>query len=206
MIGSLRGKILEKNPPAVLIEVSGIGFEVIMPMTSIYELPPIGSESFVYTDFIVREDAETLYGFTDSESRNLFREIIKVSGIGPKTALAVLSAMTSAEFISIINSGDPKPLIKIPGIGKKTAERTVLELKDSLIQKLNANSVKMPEHKTSATKISDKELSDIKIQEEASSALISLGYKPQQASMMVEKAWTDGMNTEDLIKEALKKI
>src|SRR5574344_1086085 len=108
MIGSLRGKILEKNQPEILIEVNGVGYEVLMPMTSIYELPDVGIEVFIYTSFIVREDAQLLFGFTSKEARFLFRELVKVSGIGPKTALAVLSTMTPSEFVQAVRHGEDR--------------------------------------------------------------------------------------------------
>src|SRR5574344_704872 len=171
MIGSLRGKILEKNPPEILIEVNGVGYEVLMPMTSIYELPDVGIEVFIYTSFIVREDAQLLFGFTSKEARFIFRELVKVSGID-----------------------------------KKTAERLVIDIKDKvsswgIIGDNNPLSVPM------ASGLSSKQdgcASDI--EEQAVNAFVALGYKPQQASLLVHKCYKEGMSVEDIIKSTLQSI
>jgi holliday junction DNA helicase RuvA len=206
MIGSLRGKILEKNPPEILIEVNGVGYEVLMPMTSIYELPDVGIEVFIYTSFIVREDAQLLFGFTSKEARFLFRELVKVSGIGPKTALAVLSTMTPSEFVQAVRHGETINITKVPGIGKKTAERLVIDIKDKvsswgIIEDNNPLSVPM------ASGLSSKQdgcASDI--EEQAVNAFVALGYKPQQASLLVHKCYKEGMSVEDIIKSTLQSI
>lgn len=130
MIGRLRGIILEKQPPLVLLETNGVGYEVHMPMTCFYELPELGQEAIVFTQFVVREDAQLLYGFNDKQERALFRELIKVNGVGPKLALAILSGMSAQQFVSAVEREEITTLIKLPGVGKKTAERLVVEMKD----------------------------------------------------------------------------
>lgn len=132
MIGRLRGLIIEKQPPKVLIEVGGVGYEVFMPMTCFYELPDNGKEVIVLTHFAVREDAQILYGFNHEQERELFRELIKVNGVGPKLALAILSGMSAQQFISAVEQGEIKTLVKLPGVGTKTAERLIVEMKDRL--------------------------------------------------------------------------
>lgn len=119
MIGRLRGNILEKQPPLVLLEANGVGYEVHMPMTCFYELPELGQEAIVFTHFVVREDAQLLYGFNDKQERALFRELIKVNGVGPKLALAILSGMSAQQFVSAVEREEITALVKLPGVGKK---------------------------------------------------------------------------------------
>ena len=199
MIGRLRGTIIEKQPPKVLIEVGGVGYEVFMPMTCFYELPDNGQEVIVLTHFAVREDAQILYGFNQEQERELFRELIKVNGVGPKLALAILSGMSAQEFISAVEQGEIKTLVKLPGVGTKTAERLIVEMKDRLKRfaeqlspistVIEANSIKK---------------SSNQIESEAVSALIALGYKPQEASRIINKVILPDMDCETLIREALK--
>ena len=132
MIGRLRGIILEKQPPEILLEVSGVGYELQLPMTCFYELPSLGEEVILYTHFVVREDAQLLYGFNNRRERSLFRELLKANGVGPKLALAILSGMSANQVVSAIEREDISSLIKLPGVGKKTAERLVVEMKDRL--------------------------------------------------------------------------
>lgn len=125
MIGRIRGVILEKQPPVVLIEAgNGVGYEINMPMTCFYELPDIGQEAIIYTQFIVREDAQLLYGFNQKQERALFRELIKVNGVGPKLALAILSGMSARQFVTVIENESISSLVKLPGVGKKN-RRTI---------------------------------------------------------------------------------
>lgn len=133
MIASLKGTILEKNPPQIVVDVQGVGYELDVPMSTFYNLPESGDEVFLKTVMIVREDAHLLYGFLTAEEKNLFKLLLKVSGIGPRTALAILSSMSPADFGSAVSSEEIGLLTKIPGIGKKTAERMVLELKDKVL-------------------------------------------------------------------------
>ena len=127
MIGRLRGIIIEKQPPLVLIEVGGVGYEVHMPMTCFYELPEAGQEAIVFTHFVVREDAQLLYGFNNKQERTLFKELIKTNGVGPKLALAILSGMSAQQFVNAVEREEVGALVKLPGIGKKTAERLIVE-------------------------------------------------------------------------------
>ena len=132
MIGRLRGTLLEKQPPEILIEVSGVGYEVNMPMTCFYKLPKEGEEAIVYTHFVVRDDAQLLFGFNNKTERALFRELLKANGVGPKLGLAILSGMSAEQFVACVHNEDATSLVKLPGVGKKTAERLVLEMKDRL--------------------------------------------------------------------------
>ncbi|MCX8739832.1 Holliday junction branch migration protein RuvA [Gilliamella sp. B2824] len=199
MIGRLRGLIIEKQPPKVLIEVGGVGYEVFMPMTCFYELPDNGKEVIVLTHFAVREDAQVLYGFNHEQERELFRELIKVNGVGPKLALAILSGMSAQQFISAVEQGEIKTLVKLPGVGTKTAERLIVEMKDRLKrfgEDLSATS--------SIISSSDLKKTSNQIESEAVSALIALGYKPQEASRIISKVIKPEMDSETLIREALK--
>jgi Holliday junction DNA helicase RuvA len=201
MIGRLRGIILEKQPPLVLLETNGVGYEVHMPMTCFYELPELGQEAIVFTQFVVREDAQLLYGFNDKQERALFRELIKVNGVGPKLALAILSGMSAQQFVSAVEREEITTLIKLPGVGKKTAERLVVEMKDRFKglngDLFNNNSeITLP---ASAAKAAEMD-----IEAEAASALVALGYKPQEASRMVNKVAKPGADCEALIREALR--
>ncbi|XKM12916.1 Holliday junction branch migration protein RuvA [Orbaceae bacterium ac157xtp] len=203
MIGRLRGIIIEKLPPQVLIEVNGVGYEVAMPMTCFYELPDNGQEAVILTHFVVREDAQLLYGFNNNHERSLFRELIKVNGVGPKLALAILSGMSAMQFISAVEQGEIKTLVKLPGVGKKTAERLIVEMKDRF-KNLGGELLE----RTVPNDSNDKSVMSLKsasqIESEAISALISLGYKPQDASKIISKVIKPDMTSETLIKEALK--
>jgi Holliday junction DNA helicase, RuvA subunit len=199
VIGRLRGIIIEKQPPKVLVEVGGVGYEVFMPMTCFYELPENGKEVIVLTHFAVREDAQVLYGFNHEQERELFRELIKVNGVGPKLALAILSGMSASQFISAVEQGEIKTLVKLPGVGTKTAERLIVEMKDRVKrfgeELANVNATV----ETGSVKKSSNQ-----IEGEAVSALIALGYKPQEASRIISKVIKPDMDCETLIREALK--
>ncbi|CDH04438.1 Holliday junction helicase, subunit A [Xenorhabdus bovienii str. oregonense] len=202
MIGRLRGTVLEKQPPLVLLETNGVGYEVHMPMTCFYELPEIGQEAILFTQFIVREDAQLLYGFNDKQERALFRELIKVNGVGPKLALAILSGMSAQQFVTAIEQEAITSLVKLPGVGKKTAERLVVEMKDRF-KGLNgdlfnqSNDINLPA-------VAKRANSNADIEAEAASALVSLGYKLQEASRMVSKVAKPSADCETLIREALR--
>ncbi|BBV08446.1 TPA: Holliday junction branch migration protein RuvA [Providencia stuartii] len=202
MIGRLRGIVLEKQPPIVLLELQGVGYEVHMPMTCFYELPEIGQEAIVFTHFVVREDAQLLYGFNDKQERALFKELIKVNGVGPKLALAILSGMSAQQFVSAIEQEAISSLVKLPGIGKKTAERLVVEMKDRF-KGLNGDLF----NQHSDIKLRDvnvKVSSRADIEAEAATALVALGYKPQEASRMVSKVAKPDSDCESLIRDALR--
>ncbi len=203
MIGRLRGIILEKQPPQVLLEVNGVGYEVHMPMTCFYELPELNKEAVIFTQFVVREDAQLLFGFNDKQERALFRELIKTNGVGPKLALAILSGMSAQQFVSAVEREEIATLIKLPGVGKKTAERLVVEMKDRFKgmsgDLFNPSSIDVPISSSapSAVPAEDPEA-------EAASALVALGYKPQEASRMVSKIARPGADCETLIRDALR--
>lgn len=201
MIGRLRGNILEKQPPLVLLEANGVGYEVHMPMTCFYELPELGQEAIVFTHFVVREDAQLLYGFNDKQERALFRELIKVNGVGPKLALAILSGMSAQQFVSAVEREEITALVKLPGVGKKTAERTVVEMKDRF-KGLNGDLFNSSSE-ISLPSVADK-APDVDAEAEAVSALVALGYKPQEASRMVSKIAKPGADCETLIRDALR--
>ncbi|AYA63940.1 Holliday junction branch migration protein RuvA [Alteromonas sp. RKMC-009] len=202
MIGRIEGRLLEKQPPEVLIDVNGIGYEIQMPMTSFYQLPAVGENVAVYTHFVVREDAQLLFGFADKMERGLFRELIKANGVGPKLGLTILSGMSAGQFLISVQNEDVSALVSLPGIGRKTAERLVVELKDRLAKFGKQQAVDIPfdmENKAADTIVP---VNDAK--EEAQSALVALGYKPVQANKLVTSVYQDGMNSENLIREALK--
>ena len=193
MIGRLQGTILEKQPPTVLIDVQGVGYELEASMSTFYQLPECGESIVLHTQLVVREDAQLLYGFYTLPERQMFRNLIKISGVGPKLALTILSGMSAEDFSRCILDADSKALTRLPGVGKKTAERLVIELKDRL-QKDDA--IKQ----SGVTMSIEKAKSPVN---DAVSALISLGYKAQQASQMVRGLDVDGKSTEDIIRAAL---
>ncbi|WP_010325510.1 Holliday junction branch migration protein RuvA [Marinobacterium stanieri] len=204
MIGYLRGRILEKQPPWLLLDVNGVGYEVEASMNTFYGLPEVGAEIGLHTHFVVREDAQLLYGFVDAQEKLLFRSLIKVNGVGPKLALSILSGISADAFIRTVHQEDTSALVKIPGVGKKTAERLIVEMKDRLallelptLTELELSSGNLPAAAPAATDH----------RAEAESALVALGYKPQQATKAIEKAAeTLGADavTEVLIRQALK--
>jgi Holliday junction DNA helicase RuvA len=207
MIGLITGKILAKQPPEVLIEAGGIGYEVNMPMTSIYQLPDVGEITTVFTHFVVREDAQLLFGFADKQERIVFRELIKANGVGPKLALTILSGMSAAQLVQCVGFEDVTTLVKLPGVGKKTAERLVVELKDRLA-KLNLtaadDAVLIPG--TPSLDINNTIVPVNDVREEALSALVALGYKPAQASKVIQSVYKDDLTSEQLIREALRSM
>ncbi|MBA5235141.1 Holliday junction branch migration protein RuvA [Pectobacterium aroidearum] len=202
MIGRLRGIILEKQPPQVLIEANGVGYEVHMPMTCFYELPELNQEAIIFTHFVVREDAQLLFGFNDKQERALFRELIKVNGVGPKLALAILSGMSATQFVSAVEREEIGALIKLPGVGKKTAERLVVEMKDRF-KGLSGDlfnpvsDIPLASPASAENRASDPEA-------EAAAALVALGYKPQEASRMISKIARPEADCETLIRDALR--
>jgi holliday junction DNA helicase RuvA len=200
MIGRLRGKIIEKNPPEILLEVQGVGYELQVPMTTCYQLTDIDSEITFYTHLSIREDAHQLYGFLSKQARSLFRTLLKVNGIGAKSALAILSSMTPQEFTQAIWDKNMQALVKLPGIGKKTAERLMIEMRDRLEDCGMEGAISMS--------LLDKSLNtgDKTCLHEAISALVALGYKPQDAQKMVESIAEPQMNSETLIRQALRAL
>ncbi|WP_150540008.1 Holliday junction branch migration protein RuvA [Actinobacillus vicugnae] len=198
MIGRLQGKIIEKQPPEMVIDVQGVGYEVLLPMTSFYSLPPVGEQASIFTHLVVREDAHLLFGFAQKQDRTLFRELIKTNGVGPKLALAILSAMSVSQFANAVEHEELAKLTKIPGIGRKTAERLLVELKGKF--KGITQSDFFEEHTTEtivATHTHDPA-------DEARDALVALGYKLADAEKMIKKVNKVGATSEQLIREALK--
>ena len=202
MIGRLRGTLLEKQPPQLLLDVAGVGYEVSAPMTTFYELPEKGIEVTLHTHLAVREDAHVLYGFLHEQDRALFRSLIKVSGVGPKLALAILSGVSADEFVGRVHAGDSASLTKLPGVGKKTAERLVIEMKDRLKDWQGVTLVSG----FAADAVIDPAALDKAAVKDAISALVSLGYKPQEASRMVSHVESDGLSSEEVIRRALRAV
>uniref|UniRef100_UPI0040476AC8 Holliday junction branch migration protein RuvA n=1 Tax=Shewanella sp. TaxID=50422 RepID=UPI0040476AC8 len=204
MIGRLSGILVEKQAPEIVIDVNGVGYELQVPMTSFYDLPDLNQQVMLFTHFVVREDAQLLYGFVTKQERALFRLLIKTNGVGPKLALTILSGMTASEFVTCVERDDIVTLVKLPGVGKKTAERLVIEMRDKLKSLLEASvgserEFMLQSHYKPAPVVESAE-------EDAISALLSLGYKPAQASKAVSAAYTDGMSSETLIKATLKSM
>ena len=201
MIGRLRGNILEKQPPLVLLEAHGVGYEIYMPMTCFYELPELQHEAVIFTHFVVREDAQLLFGFNSKQERALFRELIKVNGVGPKLALAILSGMSAQQFVTAVENEEIASLVKLPGVGKKTAERLVVEMKDRF-KGMHGDLFGGDSAFTLTTPSAEPETNDA--ESEAVAALVSLGYKPQEASRMISKVGRPDADCETLIREALR--
>ncbi len=203
MIAQLSGELMQKQLPHILINVQGVGYEVLVSMTTGYDLPELGAMISLWTQFIVREDSHTLYGFATQSERTLFRELIRVNGVGPKVALSILSGMNSAELLQTLTEGDAKRLTGIPGIGAKTAERLLLDLRGRLNHPdLTALMVVSPKH----IQVRDKSHLPL-AQQEAVNALISLGYKSAEATAAMSRIDdVAGHHTEDLIRLALKQL
>jgi Holliday junction DNA helicase RuvA len=200
MIGRIRGTLVHKHPPDILVEVGGVGYEIQVPMTTLFQLPPLGDEVSLVTHFVVREDAQLLYGFIDERDRRLFRQLIKVSGVGPKLALTILSGMDSGSFARCVQRDDISSLVALPGVGKKTAERLLVEMRDKLKDWFGpGGSALSPIAGGEALAPFNDIVAD------AEGALVALGYKPQEASRMVVAVNDDSVtSSEDLIRRALK--
>lgn len=192
MIGFLRGVLLEKEEPNLTIEVNGIGYEVQIPLNSFYRVPQIGKEISLHIHFVVREDGQFLYGFIDKEERSLFRALIKVNGVGPKMALAILSAMEPNVFVRHVLNNDPDALEHIPGVGAKTARRLIIEMRDKVNEWKNIN---VAIDTKAGAAVND-----------ALSALIALGYKPHEARRALVKHQDKELPSEELVRLALKEI
>lgn len=198
MIGFLRGVLVHKEPPQLVVEVSGVGYEVEAPMSTWTRLPAIGEQVQLRTHLIIREDQHLLYGFATEAERRLFRDLLRVSGVGARIGLAILSGMTVEGFVQCVQTRDSAALTRVPGVGRKTAERLVVELRDRIEEMATAGVVSAalasaPASGPAATP-----------QSEALNALVSLGYKPAEARRMIEQARPDGDTTADLLRAALK--
>ncbi|MEK7322050.1 MAG: Holliday junction branch migration protein RuvA [Pseudomonadota bacterium] len=198
MIGRLRGKLLEKQAPHVLIDVQGVGYEVEVPLTTYFKLPALGDEAVLHTHLIVREDAHILYGFATESDRALFRDLIKVNGVGAKLAAAILSCIAVDDFVRCVRDNDVARLTRLPGVGKKTAERLVMEMRDRLKAKAESLSLIKAETVAGAAPPASTAVND------AISALMVLGYKPPDASRMVLRIDTEGLECEEIIRRALQ--
>lgn len=198
MIGRLRGNLAEKQPPHLLLDVNGVGYELEVPMTTLYRLPSVGEPVTLHTHLVVREDAHLLYGFFEKRERELFRELIRLNGVGPKLALALMSGLEVDELVRCVQAQDTAALVKVPGVGKKTAERLLVELKDRFKAWESIPSI--------APLVVEPQLAQAvsSAENDAVSALISLGYKPQEASRAVAAVKEDGLSSEDLIRRALR--
>ena len=198
MIGRLRGTLAEKQPPHLILDVNGIGYELEVPMTTLYRLPALGEPVTLHTHLVVREDAHLLYGFAEKRERELFRELILLNGVGPKLALALMSGLEVDELVRCVQAQDTSTLVKIPGVGKKTAERLLVELKDRFKAWENMPTIAplVTEPKLAAT-VSSAEA-------DAVSALIALGFKPQEASRAVAAVEEKDLSSEELIRRSLK--
>ena len=196
MIGFIRGLVFEKQAPHVVLDVNGIGYNVETPMSSFFNLPAVGEQVQLRTHLVVREDAHILYGFLSEQERALFRSLIKVNGVGPKVALGILSGMSVDDFCASIQDSNITALVRLPGIGKKTAERLVIDMRDRLPEQVANGS--MGASNDSAL------MATISPLEEAVSALVALGYKQQDADKRVRAVAKEGANSEQLIRAALQ--
>ena len=200
MIGLLRGTVVEKRPPQLVLDVGGVGYEIEAPLSAFFDLPD--GELVLHTHLVVREDAQLLFGFRSRGERDLFRTLIRVNGVGPKLALTLLSGIDAAEFVRCVQDGDVTTLTRLPGVGKKTAERLIVEMRDRIVDTFGehlpaelgaAKPRPVPEQDAASRAV-----------EEAEGALIALGYKPTEAAKAVNAAYEEGLATEELIRRALK--
>jgi Holliday junction DNA helicase RuvA len=201
VIGHIRGILRDKQPTGLLIDVQGLGYELQVSLTTLFTLPDTEQPVSLYTHLVVREDAWQLYGFGTASERQLFRELIKISGIGPKLALAILSGMSTAEFVACVQANDVAMLVRLPGVGRKTAERLLVETRD----RLHGWSV----HPQASVAVGADGRGARASVQQAESALVALGYKPQEAARMIQQALPDGdqvPDVEQLIRGALKTL
>ena len=200
MIGRITGVLVEKYAPTLVLESHGVGYEIEAPMSVFYQLPELGAEVTLHTHFVVREDAQLLYGFSNRSERELFRTLIKVNGVGPKLGLTILSGIESEAFVRCVHDGDSARLVKLPGVGKKTAERLIIEMKGKLDQWQPAPLFDgKPLAEAGAQQAAE-------VEDEAVSALLALGYKSAQAHKVVKTLYSDGVTSEELIRRALQSM
>ena len=193
MIGSLIGLIKEKTPSSILLEVNGIGYEIAVPLSTSFQLPNVGESAYLLTHLVVREDQHSLYGFATDEERKLFRALIKISGVGAKLAITILSGTNVNGFIQSVVNEDIDALVHLPGIGKKTAERLIVEMKDKVSEILSDENTLSQNIENSAVA-------------EAINALVNLGYKTKDAKTILDKIESEGLTVEELIRQALKSL
>ena len=192
MIGHLRGRLVRKAPPALIVDVNGVGYELEAPMSTFYRLPELGSEVELHTHLVVREDAHLLYGFATEDERRLFRDLLRVTGIGPKIGLALLSGIDVDTFMRCVEAQDVAVLTRIPGIGRKTAERLLVEMRDR-IRALGQLPSSAPRLGPGAG-----------ARAEAYAALVALGYRPVEVNRLLQSVEQEGAGTEELIRRALQ--
>nr|WP_218649342.1 Holliday junction branch migration protein RuvA [Pseudomonas taiwanensis] len=194
----MRGNLAEKQPPHLILDVNGVGYELEVPMTTLYRLPSVGEPVTLHTHLVVREDAHLLYGFFEKRERELFRELIRLNGVGPKLALALMSGLEVDELVRCVQAQDTSTLVKIPGVGKKTAERLLVELKDRFKawESMPAIATLVVEPRVGVAVSS--------AENDALAALIALGFKPQEASRAVSAIKEEGLSSEEMIRRALK--
>ena len=198
MIGRLQGKVIEKQAPDLLVDVQGVGYEVLVSLNTFFDIPEIGAVVTLHTHFVVREDIQQLYGFTKVSERSLFRNLIKVNGVGPKMALAILSGMSANDFALSVHNNDTAALVKLPGVGKKTAERLLIEMRDKIGDIDTSGGDTGSNNGLSAQ-------SDLA--QEAESALIALGYKPADAAKIINRVADESVtDAGQLIRLALKSM
>lgn len=200
MIGFLRGKLVAKQPPQLVVDVGGVGYELDAPMSTFYGLPGTGSDVHLFTHLVVREDAHILFGFGSDRERHMFRELLKVSGIGPKLALSILSGINVDELLMCITTGDADSLVRIPGVGRKTAERLLIEMRDRVKG--------FGSHLDGGTSLPQflqvDGQSSAGAQNEAFSALVALGYKPAEVTRLLKAVDPSVQRVEEIIRHALK--
>lgn len=196
MIGHLKGTLLDKRPPTLVLDVHGVGYELDAPMTTFYDLPSTGESVTVYTHLVVREDAQLLFAFSDLPQRDVFRSLLKVSGVGPRVALAILSTLSTRDFYDAVTDNDISRLTRVPGIGRKTAERLIVEMRDRVLKR-----IEQPGQAPSATV--ERRENPV---EDAVGALMALGYKPVEASRAIRDIDSAGLSSEELIRRALRQL
>jgi holliday junction DNA helicase RuvA len=192
LIGRLRGRLVRKSPPALIVDVNGVGYELEAPMSTFYRLPELGSEVELHTHLVVREDAHLLYGFATEDERRLFRDLLRVTGIGPKIGLALLSGIDVDTFMRCVEAQDAEALTRIPGVGRKTAERLLVEMRDR-IRALGQLPAASPASGVAGG-----------ARAEAYAALVALGYRPVEVNRLLQSVEQEGAGTEELIRRALQ--
>jgi Holliday junction DNA helicase RuvA len=200
VIGQISGKLIGKNPPEILVEVGGLTYEIQVPMSTLYHLPDLGKSVRLHTHFVVREDAQILYGFYNGKDKDMFRSLIRVNGVGPKMALGILSGMEVDDFVLTVRSNDVTAMVKLPGIGKKTAERLIIEMRDKLSGWEAADKI---------SEKSDLGSSPSTVTKDAEIAMVNLGYKPQQAAQAIAQVLRNNpeiIDSEQLIRLSLKSM
>lgn len=194
MIGFLRGRLVLKRPPALVLEVGGVGYEIDAPMSTFFALPEVGQDLLLHTHLAIREDAHQLFGFLTEAEKSLFRTLLKVNGVGSRVALGILSGISVDEFVRVVEAQDAARLVRLPGIGKKMAERLIIELRDRLDDLIGGSALVKPVMG----------IGDASAVDEAEAALVALGFRPQDAKSLVQKIYATNRTSEDLIRLALQ--